>query len=81
MRFEFFLTLLKNAHFIIGNSSSGVKEAPYYGVPTINLGSRQSNRSKLKSIKNSEFNKLEILKLINRYKKKKNQTKNFYGNR
>ncbi len=77
MRFEFFLTLLKNAHFIIGNSSSGVKEAPYYGVPTINLGSRQNNRSKLKSIKNSEFNKLKILNLINHFKKKKIRLKTF----
>ena len=31
MRFEYFLTLLKNAELIIGNSSSGVREAPYYG--------------------------------------------------
>ena len=31
LRFEYFLTLLKNAEFIIGNSSAGVREAPYYG--------------------------------------------------
>ena len=41
MRFEYYLTLLKNSSFIIGNSSSGIMEAPYYGVPTIDLGSRQ----------------------------------------
>jgi UDP-N-acetylglucosamine 2-epimerase (hydrolysing) len=45
MRFEFFLTLLKNAKFIVGNSSAGIREAPYYGVPTINVGSRQNGRS------------------------------------
>jgi UDP-N-acetylglucosamine 2-epimerase (hydrolysing) len=44
MRFEYFLTLLKNAAFIIGNSSTGVHEAPVYGVPTINIGSRQAGR-------------------------------------
>lgn len=44
MRFEFFLSLLKNADFIIGNSSAGVREAPHFGVPTINLGSRQNAR-------------------------------------
>lgn len=46
MRFEFFLTLLKKADFIIGNSSCGVVEATYLGVPSINLGSRQNNRAK-----------------------------------
>ncbi len=45
MRFEYFLTLLKNARFIIGNSSAGIREAPHYGVPTVNVGSRQNGRS------------------------------------
>ena len=52
IRFEFYLTLLKNSNFIIGNSSSGIIEAPYYGIPTINIGSRQHNRAKLSSIIN-----------------------------
>ncbi len=50
MRFEYFLTLLKHASFIIGNSSAGIREAPHFGVPAINLGSRQSNRVKCDSI-------------------------------
>ena len=45
LRFEYFLTLLKFSKFIIGNSSSGIREAPYYGVPVINVGTRQNNRS------------------------------------
>ncbi len=44
MRFEYFLTLLKHAEAIVGNSSAGVREAPVYGVPTINIGSRQQSR-------------------------------------
>ena len=36
MRFEYYLTLLK-IKFILGNSSSGIMEAPYYGTPTINI--------------------------------------------
>jgi UDP-N-acetylglucosamine 2-epimerase (hydrolysing) len=44
MRFEYFLSLLRNARCIVGNSSAGVREAPVYGVPTLNLGSRQRNR-------------------------------------
>lgn len=50
MRFEYFLTLLKHASFIIGNSSAGIREAPHFGVPAINLGSRQSNRARCDSI-------------------------------
>ena len=45
MRFEYFLTLLKESDIIIGNSSAGVREAPCYGVPTVNIGSRQKNRA------------------------------------
>ena len=56
MRFEYFLTLLKNSKLILGNSSAGIIEAPVYGIPTINLGSRQNNRvKKTKSIINLNF--------------------------
>ena len=58
LRFEYFLTLLKNADFIIGNSSSGITEAEIYNIPTINLGSRQKNRTSntfMTSFKNFRF--------------------------
>lgn len=45
LRFEYFLSLLKNSKFIIGNSSAGIREAPCYGIPIINIGTRQQNRS------------------------------------
>ena len=64
MRFEHFLQLLKNADFMIGNSSAGVREAPHFGVPTINLGSRQNNRVSLPSITNSDFNLDDISQAI-----------------
>ena len=50
MRFEYFLALLRNADFIIGNSSAAVREAPHFGVPAINLGSRQNNRVSCASV-------------------------------
>lgn len=46
IKFEFFLTLLKEAKFIIGNSSAGIREAPVYGTPCINIGTRQEGRYK-----------------------------------
>ena len=50
MRFEYFLTTLKYATFILGNSSAGIREAPHFGVPAINLGTRQNNRVKCDSV-------------------------------
>jgi len=44
IRFEYFLSLLRGADFIVGNSSAGIREAPVYGVPTVNVGSRQRGR-------------------------------------
>jgi UDP-N-acetylglucosamine 2-epimerase (hydrolysing) len=61
MRFEYFLTLLKNAIAIVGNSSAGIREAPVYGVPTVNIGTRQMNRFHYPSILNIPANKELIL--------------------
>lgn len=44
LRFEQFLVLLKNAEFIIGNSSAGIRESGIYGIPAIDIGTRQSGR-------------------------------------
>jgi len=71
MRFEYFLTLLKNAEFIIGNSSAGVREAPYYGVPAINIGSRQNKRVEHESILNISFHQKDISDSIDRIKSRK----------
>lgn len=60
LRFEYFLVLLKNAQFMIGNSSAGVREAPYYNIPTINLGNRQNNRVKSNTIISVDFIKEDI---------------------
>lgn len=64
MRFEYFLTLLKHAKYIIGNSSAGVREAPHFGVPAINIGTRQNRRVKTPSVLNVEINGNEIASAI-----------------
>ncbi|MEM0541971.1 UDP-N-acetylglucosamine 2-epimerase [Flavobacterium sp. j3] len=64
LRFEYFLVLLKNAKFIIGNSSAGIREAPYYGIPIINIGTRQQNRSLNADIINVDYNKDNIIKAL-----------------
>ena len=79
LRFEYFLTLLKNSSLMIGNSSSGIMEAPYYGIPTINIGNRQKNRLNAESIKNIEFKKKKIISFINRFYGKKFHRKKYFG--
>jgi len=64
IRFEYFLTLLKNSDFIIGNSSAGIREAPYYGIPTINIGTRQENRSLHGHIIHSDYQNDSIFNAI-----------------
>lgn len=81
IRFEYYLSLLKNSNFIIGNSSSGIMEAPYYGIPTIDLGNRQLNRVKLNSVINLSLNQKKITKYINFFSNKKQKYKktSFFG--
>jgi len=70
MRFKYFLTLLKNSQFIVGNSSTGIREAPFYGIPTIDIGERQKFRGNSKSIKNFNFNNKMMLEHIKNLNKK-----------
>jgi len=81
LRFEYFLALLKNAQFIIGNSSAGIREAPYYGVPIINIGTRQQNRAVHADIINIDYeidSIIESLKIIDDHKI--SQTEQDFGN-
>lgn len=79
IRFEYFLTLLKNSTYMIGNSSAGVREAPFYGLPSINLGLRQNNRSLSSSIINAEENVESILECIKLAKIKTHQATQEFG--
>ena len=55
-------------------------EAPYYGVPTINIGNRQQNRSKNYNIINLDFEERSILKAINSLDKIKRRKSFSFGN-
>jgi UDP-N-acetylglucosamine 2-epimerase (hydrolysing) len=65
IRFESFLTLIKYSDFMIGNSSAGVREAPYYGLPSIDIGTRQRNRYMAESIIHCDYPTASILAAIN----------------
>lgn len=51
-----YLSALKYAEFVIGNSSSGIIEVPSFKIPTINIGDRQKGRIQAKSIINCSPN-------------------------
>ena len=69
IRFEYFLTLLKNARCLVGNSSAGIREAPFYGVPSINVGSRQNGRAEknIPSVLHLDFSKKDLVNALSQY--------------
>ena len=70
--FKKLFSLLPHCSFVIGNSSSGITETPYFKKPTINIGERQNGRFFHKSIINSNYQKKQISNSI-----KKALSKNF----
>jgi UDP-hydrolysing UDP-N-acetyl-D-glucosamine 2-epimerase len=55
-----FLELLYHSKCLIGNSSVGVRECAYLGVPVVNIGSRQGGRERGQNIIDVDYNKDEI---------------------
>jgi GDP/UDP-N,N'-diacetylbacillosamine 2-epimerase (hydrolysing) len=83
--FENYHQLLKNSDFIIGNSSSGIIEAPLYKTPSINIGTRQDGRFRHQSVLDANYNKKLIIKLIKismskKFKNKIKKMKYKFGN-
>ncbi len=78
LRFEYFIVLLKNAKFIIGNSSAGIREAPYFGIPAIDIGTRQRNRLRSKDLIHTNDKKINILRAIHRAMNLEIRNKNKY---
>ncbi|WP_103333943.1 UDP-N-acetylglucosamine 2-epimerase [Pseudotabrizicola formosa] len=50
MRFAHFSELMKHAACMVGNSSAGVREAPFLGLPSLDIGTRQTNRAMAASV-------------------------------
>ena len=61
-----YLSAMKYSSMVIGNSSSGIIEAPSFKVPTVNIGSRQKGRIKARSVIDCEVKKDEIILAINK---------------
>ncbi len=80
-----YLTLLKHAKCILGNSSSGILESPSFNVPCINIGNRQYGRLRAKNIidvtkvKETSLKKAYKLSQSITFKQKIKNIKNLYG--
>lgn len=81
---KYYYSILNIVDFMIGNSSSGIIEMPFFNKPTINLGKRQEGRVMSKSIINLKISKNLIKKNILYFQKHKkiiNNFKNPYNNK
>ena len=79
-----YLSVMKYCDVVVGNSSSGIIEAPAFMIPTINIGDRQKGRVQAKSVINCEPIKNDIITSLNKafseeFKKALKDTKNPYG--
>ena len=59
-----YLSLMKYAEFVIGNSSSGIIETPAFHIPTVNIGDRQRGRLRTESIIDCGFHSEDIAKAV-----------------
>ncbi len=75
-----YFSILKYSDLILGNSSSGLIEAPIIGTKVINIGDRQKNRIKPKEIIDVDCDSRAIKKAINLALKKNIKYKNIYPN-
>jgi UDP-N-acetylglucosamine 2-epimerase (hydrolysing) len=64
LRFEAALVLLRHARVVVGNSSMGIREAPFYGTPTVNIGSRQDGRTQNSQIINAAAQRDQVIEAI-----------------
>ncbi|NEV93938.1 UDP-N-acetylglucosamine 2-epimerase (hydrolyzing) [Psychroflexus sp. YR1-1] len=59
-----FLNLLNHSKGLIGNSSVGIRECSYLGVPVINIGSRQHRRHRGSNVIDVDYNTQDILQAM-----------------
>ena len=82
---EDYLRIMKSVQLMMGNSSSGIIEAPSFQIPVINIGERQQGREKSENIINVEPEKNKILEAVEfaltnkEFLKKVKNCKNLFG--
>jgi len=66
MRFEHYAVLIANARCLIGNSSSGIREAAFLGTPVVNIGTRQNGRARGRNVIDVGYGRQEIADALKR---------------
>lgn len=74
-----YLSAVKHAAFVLGNSSSGVIEAPVVGTPTINIGDRQRGRLFAETVVSCDASVFEILQAIHKVLEMKHSPTRIFG--
>lgn len=80
-----YISLMRIASVIVGNSSSGIIEAPSFGLPAVNIGTRQEGRERAENVIDVDYNKGQIKSAIEKalydedFKRKVKSCKNPYG--
>ena len=81
-----YLSLLRIADGVVGNSSSGISEVPFFDIGTVNIGDRQQGRFMGRSIINCPVSTISIVRSINKvlnnnFRKKIKKKRTTYGSR
>ena len=82
---EDFLSLMKHSALIIGNSSAGIREAPSFHIPSVNIGSRQNGRLRASNVIDVQHDADAIAQAIRKalydeeFKNKVSRVNNPYG--
>ena len=81
MKPEDFLRLLCNSKCLVGNSSVGIRECAFLGVPVVNIGTRQHGRLRGDNVLDVPYDEIAIKKgILNRVEMKNEVTQNnIYG--
>lgn len=79
-----YLSLMQFTTAVVGNSSSGIIEAPSFGIPTVNIGDRQKGRERAESVVDCGYTEDEINNALNQvistdWQKKSKGVENVYG--
>jgi UDP-hydrolysing UDP-N-acetyl-D-glucosamine 2-epimerase len=75
-----FLNLLHNSICLVGNSSVGIRECAFLGIPVVNIGTRQNKRDRGNNVTDVDYDEVEIEKAINDIIKTNKRTKSdVYG--
>jgi UDP-N-acetylglucosamine 2-epimerase len=64
MESEDFLRLVYNSRCMVGNSSVGIRETSFLGVPTVNIGTREAGRERGRNVLDVNYDRVEIREAV-----------------